>query len=81
MKLAIVCVLLLTLYVTYCQETAEDIRQKQAEEKNIKDEKTCRFIMSDGQHLTLKNMMKQRAPDYVFRKYHDESRFTYYFNI
>ena len=37
--------------------------------------------MSDGQYLTLNSMIKKRAPDYTFRKYHDKSRYTYYFNF
>ena len=77
----IFALVLIIFHLHHAQETEEDKMQDKIEKNNIISEKECRFVMSDGQHLTLNSMIKKRAPDYIFRKYHDKSRYTYYFNF
>lgn len=72
---------ILAISITRTQETWED-EEKEALEKNaIAEEKNWRFEMPDGQHLTLNNLRKKRAPDYIFKKTSEEADYTYYFNI
>jgi hypothetical protein len=77
----ITLIVLLAIQVSVSQKTWIDKEQEELEDNAIEREHECRFQMSDGQHLTLRNLRKRRAPDYVFKNSFEDQEYTYYYNV